>query len=402
MNKQAKINRDEVRASLKQDSVLILFSGNVIKSSADGEYPFVVNRNFYHLSQINEPNLMLVISNDQDILFIEESDEHFEKWVGKKISKKIAKEKSNIEDIRYLKDFDIKMLKEYKNIYLDLEKDQINDYPTLAQKFKEEHKLNAIDGYNIIAKSRSTKSEKEVSQVMQALKTTKAGLNNIMQSLKPNKKESYFEAHFDFVLKSENVIHAFDTIAASGSNATTLHYVTNDDVALNNELILFDLGATSNLYCADISRTYPVNGKFTKRQKELYEMVLAANEMVINKIKPGVTMGELNDLVVKFYEKELFRLNVIKAADQVKDYYYHGVSHSLGLDTHDVGLDRSTPLVAGNLITVEPGIYISKEKIGIRIEDNILVTETGCINLSSDIIKSVSDIEEYMQSVKEK
>ncbi len=167
-------------------------------------------------------------------------------------------------------------------------------------------------------------------------------------------------------------------------------------------MILFDLGATSDLYCADISRTYPVNGKFTKRQKELYEMVLAANEMVINKIKPGVTMGELNDLVVKFYEKELFRLNVIKDADQVKDYYYHGVSHSLGLDTHDVGQDRNTPLVAGNLITVEPGIYIKEERIGIRIEDNVLVTKTGSINLSSDIIKSVGDIEEYMQSVKEK
>ncbi|HZJ86136.1 MAG TPA: M24 family metallopeptidase [Erysipelotrichaceae bacterium] len=167
-------------------------------------------------------------------------------------------------------------------------------------------------------------------------------------------------------------------------------------------MILFDLGATSDLYCADISRTYPVNGKFSKRQKELYEMVLKANEMVIDKIKPGVTMGELNDFVVKFYEKELVRLNVIKDVEKVKDYYYHGVSHSLGLDTHDVGLDRQTPLEAGNLITVEPGIYISEEKIGIRIEDNILVTETGNINLSSDIIKSVNDIEEYMQNVKEK
>ena len=113
-------------------------------------------------------------------------------------------------------------------------------------------------------------------------------------------------------------------------------------------------------------------------------------------------MGELNDFVVKFYEKELVRLNVIKDVEKVKDYYYHGVSHSLGLDTHDVGLDRQTPLEAGNLITVEPGIYISEEKIGIRIEDNILVTETGNINLSSDIIKSVNDIEEYMQNVKEK
>ncbi|HZJ85536.1 MAG TPA: aminopeptidase P N-terminal domain-containing protein, partial [Erysipelotrichaceae bacterium] len=270
MNIQAKINRDDVRNDLKEDGVLIVFSGNIIKSSADAEYPFVVNRNFYHLSQINEPNLMLIISKEKDILFIEESDKHFEKWIGKKISKEDAKEKSNVDDIRYLKDFDIKILGKYKHIYLDLEKDQLNDYPTLAQKFKEEYNLNAIDGYNIIAKSRSIKSKKEVAKVSEAIEITKVGLNNIMKSLEPNKKEAYFEAHFDFVLKSENVIHAFDTIAASGNNATTLHYVTNDEVALDNELILFDLGATSDLYCADISRTYPISGKFSKRQKELY------------------------------------------------------------------------------------------------------------------------------------
>ena len=126
MNIQAKINRDEVRNDLKDDGVLIVFSGNIIKSSADAEYPFVVNRNFYHLSQINEPNLMLIISKEKDILFIEESDKHFEKWIGKKISKEDAKEKSNVDDIRYLKDFDIKILGKYKHIYLDLESEVLN------------------------------------------------------------------------------------------------------------------------------------------------------------------------------------------------------------------------------------------------------------------------------------
>lgn len=402
MNIQAKLNRDKVRAKLKDQGILIVFSGNILKSSADAEYPFVVNRNFFHLTHINEPNLILMIDKEKDMLFVEESDEFYEKWIGKKISKEKAFQQSKIEDIRYLKDFDIKILDGYKHIYLDLEKDQLNDYLTPAMKFKNEYNLNAIDAYNIIAKSRSTKSEKEVSKIVEAINITKAGLENIMKNLEPNKKEAYFEAHFDFVLKSANVTSAFKTIAASGNNATTLHYVTNDEIALDGELILFDLGATSDLYCADISRTYPVNGKFTKRQKDLYKMVLSANQMVIDKIKPGVTMDELNDLVIKFYEKELVRLKVIKDPSQVKDYYYHGVSHSLGLDTHDVGLDRKTPLKAGNVITVEPGIYIREEKIGIRIEDNILVTESGNINLSSSIIKTVEDIERYMQSVKEK
>ena len=402
MHTQAEFNRNRVRRELKDKGVLIVFSGSKIKKSADGEYPFEVNRNFYHLTQIDEANLMLVISKDQDTLYIEKSDELYEKWIGKKISKEEAKAKSNIKDIKYKEDFDEAMLENYSHIYLDLEKDQINDHPTLAFKFKEKYKINAIDAYSIIAHSRSIKSEKEVSEIKKAIKITKAGIENILRSLKPNVKESVFEANFDFVLKSENVRHAFDTIAASGKNATTLHYITNNEIAKENELVLFDLGATHNLYCADISRTFPVNGKFTKRQKELYEMVLKANELVIDAIKPNITMKELNDIVVKFYEKELKRLNVIQNKEEVKKYYFHGVSHSLGLDTHDVGLDRKTPLQAGNVITVEPGIYIKEEEIGIRIEDNILVTKDGSENLSKDIIKTVEDIEEFMSNVKEK
>lgn len=392
------LNRKNVSSKLKDNSVLILFSGHSIKTSADGEFPFVVNRNFYHLTGINEPNLILVLTNDDSTLFIEESNEMFEKWIGKKITSEKAFEKSGIEDIKYIDDFDFDNYKKVENVYLDLEEDQISHFPTLATKFKEEHNIEAVDAYDIIAKDRSVKNEAEVSKIVEALHITDRGLNRIMKNLKPNIKESVLEAHFDFELKCENVINAFDTIAASGENATTLHYVTNDELTKDNDLILFDLGATKDLYCGDISRTYPVNGKFTDRQKDLYNMVLEANELVIDAIKPGVTMTYLNDLVVDLYEKRLMELGVIENKYEVKDYYYHGVSHSLGLDTHDVGLSREDVLEVGNVITVEPGIYIKEEKIGIRIEDNILVTEEGNVNLSDFIIKTVEDIEEYMQS----
>ncbi len=392
------LNRKNVSSKLKDNSVLILFSGHSIKTSADGEFPFVVNRNFYHLTGINEPNLILVLTNDDSTLFIEESNEMFEKWIGKKITSEKAFEKSGIENIKYIDDFDFDNYKKVENVYLDLEEDQISHFPTLATKFKEEHNIEAVDAYDIIAKDRSVKNEAEVSKIVEALHITDRGLNRIMKNLKPNIKESVLEAHFDFELKCENVINAFDTIAASGENATTLHYVTNDELTKDNDLILFDLGATKDLYCGDISRTYPVNGKFTDRQKDLYNMVLEANELVIDAIKPGVTMTYLNDLVVDLYEKRLMELGVIENKYEVKDYYYHGVSHSLGLDTHDVGLSREDVLEVGNIITVEPGIYIKEEKIGIRIEDNILVTEDGNVNLSDFIIKTVEDIEEYMQS----
>ena len=400
MNKVYELNRQEVLSMTNENSIMILFSGIPIKSSADAEFPFVVNRNFYHLTGINEPNLVLALSKDKTTLFIEESDEMYEKWIGKKINKEEAYKLSNIDDIKYIKDFKDLDYTKYDYIYLDLEKDQISDNKTISEKFKEKHNLSTIDAYPLIAKSRSIKSDKEVEKIKSALDITNKGLENILRNLKPNTKESVFEAHFDFVLKSENVINAFDTIAASGENACTLHYVTNNEIAKDNDLILFDLGATYDLYCGDISRTYPVNGKFSERQKELYEMVLAANEIVIAAIKPGVTMNELNDLVIKHYESELLRLNVIKDKSEVSNYYYHGVSHSLGLDTHDVGLARDEKLEAGHIITVEPGIYIKEEKIGIRIEDNILVTKDSNINLSSHIIKYVADIEEFMENVK--
>lgn len=398
MNKQYEENRKNVMSKMKDNSTMIIFSGHAIKTSADGEFPFVVNRNFYHLTGINEPNLILVMSNEDSTLFIEESNEMFEKWIGKKISKEEAKLKSNISDIKYIDDFIFDNYKKSENIYLDLEADEISYYPTLAEKFKAEHNIDAIDAYNIIAKDRSVKGDKEVEKIVEALKITDRGLNRIMKNMKAGIKESVLEAHFDFELKCENVINSFDTIAASGVNATTLHYVTNDEVIEDGQLVLFDLGATKDLYCGDISRTYPVNGKFSERQKALYNMVLEANELVIDAIKPGVTMTYLNDLVVRLYEERLMELGVIENKYEVKDYYYHGVSHSLGLDTHDVGLSREDLLEAGNIITVEPGIYIKEEGIGIRIEDNILVTETGNINLSDFIIKSVEDIEEYMSN----
>lgn len=400
MKQQYIDNQHKVLEMMKADSVLILFSGHTIKSSADGEYPFVVNRNFYHLTGINEPNLILALCKDKTTLFIEETNEMYEKWIGKKIKKDEAQARSGIEDIQYIDDFNISNYEKYETLYLDLEEDQISHFPTLAMKFNEEYQLDAENAYDLIAKSRSTKGQAEIDKMVEAMHITDKGLKRVMSNMQAGVKESVFEAHFNFELKCENVINAFDTIAASGVNATTLHYVTNDEIAQDGDLVLFDLGATKDLYCADISRTYPVNGKFTERQKDLYNMVLQANELVIEAIKPGITMSELNDMVVRFYEEELMRLNVIENKYEVKDYYYHGVSHSLGLDTHDVGLTREDVLVPGNIITVEPGIYIKEENIGIRIEDNILVTEDGYKNLSEFIIKSVEDIEEFMSNAK--
>ena len=148
--------------------------------------------------------------------------------------------------------------------------------------------------------------------------------------------------------------------------------------------------------CADITRTFPINGKFTKRQAEIYDIVLRGNKMIIDAIKPGMTLSQLNRMLVKFYQKELKEVGLLSHGKTVSDYYWHGVSHMLGLDTHDVSL-ADYQLQEGNVFTVEPGLYIEEENIGIRIEDNVLVTSDGCINLSADIIKEIADIEAFMQ-----
>jgi len=189
---------------------------------------------------------------------------------------------------------------------------------------------------------------------------------------------------------------AFHTIAASGVNATVLHYDTNNSQTKYGDLILFDLGCAWNHYAADISRTFPVNGKFTERQKEVYSAVLDVEKRVIETIKPGVKMSELNKLAKDMLADKCRQLGLIgDNDDDVLNYYYHSIGHALGLDTHDVG-GREFVLEPGMVITIEPGLYIEAELMGIRIEDNILVTEGGYENLSAAIIKEVDDIEAFM------
>jgi Xaa-Pro aminopeptidase len=220
----------------------------------------------------------------------------------------------------------------------------------------------------------------------------------MMRHAKPGMMEYEFTAYFDFYLRMAGVTeHAFKTISASGKNAAVLHYTDNKDKTKDGDLILFDLGASWGYYAADISRTFPVNGKFSPRQKELYDIVLEAQRKVIGKIKHGLPFKELNEIVLEHYAKELKRIGLIKEKDEIAKYYYHRVSHHLGLDVHDPSRMKDELLKKGMVLTVEPGLYIAEEGIGIRIEDNVLVTENGCEVLSEDIPRTTDEIEELMR-----
>lgn len=393
-----------------------VFSGRAPMRSEDEAYPFSVDRSFYYLTGIDRENMILVVTKNcagrvSEQLYIEPFDEIKAKWVGPRMRAEEAREISGIQDIRYLEDFNAGFNsfvnsnrgKGKTTVLLDLWKYQAEQNPSEAHRFAERVQKNypavQIDElYGILADMRIIKSENEMQEMYKAQETTRKAIEAMMQYAHPGVNESALEGAFDFELYKQGVReHAFPTIVAGGPRATILHYSKNTQQVNDNELVLIDLGSTHNHYCADISRTFPVNGKFTERQKEVYNVVLAAQQLVIDNAKPGVSMDYLDQLVIDFYEQELPKIGLLKDGKTVRDYYYHHVSHSLGLDCHDV----ESPMVfdslrPGMVITDEPGLYIAEEGIGVRIEDDLLITEDGAVDISANILKTVEDIEKFM------
>lgn len=395
-------SREKVAKLLPDNSMMILFAGCDIRESEDQSYEFCINRNFYYLTGVNEQNDILVMIKENELLhnimFINKYDELFAKWNGRKMFAEEVSELSGISDIRYLDEFEdfLNNNKEKYSLYMDIKPNLFTE--PLGEEQKLLTKLNAEvnDCHEIIAQCRMVKQPEEIEVMKKAISVTNKGIEALMQNIKPGLYEYQVESYFDQQIKFNGASGiAFKTIAASGVNGCILHYHTNNTLIKDDELVLFDLGAEYDLYKSDITRTIPANGKFTPRQKLIYNIVLNGQKLVFEHIKPGISPMELNNILIKYFQVELKKIGLIEKDEDVKKYYFHGVSHHLGLDTHDVG-GRGAKLTPGCVITVEPGLYISEEGIGIRIEDDALVTEDGCINLSSEIIKEVNDIEEYM------
>ncbi|KOA18563.1 Xaa-Pro aminopeptidase [Clostridium homopropionicum DSM 5847] len=411
MNKEFYIkNRKNLSDKLEDNSILVLFAGKAPYKSADETYQFTPNRNFYYLTGIDRENIVLVITKKNSVvsemIFVEESDPVMARWVGEKITEMEAKQVSGVVEIDYTKNFldyfsNLLSRFQYKNIYLDLERQQWDIPMTEAQSFAKlaRERYPYIEIKNIfhnISDLRTIKDKEEIESIRKAVDITKSGLEIMMKNSKPGMMEYQIEAYFDYVLTSEGVKDkAFKTIAAAGKNGTILHYSENNSKCEENDLILFDLGAQYQYYNADITRTFPVSGKFTERQKQVYNVVLKANEEVAKAVKPGIPFTKLNEIAKKVLSEGCKELGLIKEESELIKYYFHGVSHFLGLDTHDVG-EREQELKAGMVFTNEPGLYIPEESIGIRIEDDILVTEDGCEVLSKNIIKTVEEIENFM------
>ena len=405
-----KENRKRLLEILPDNSICILFSGKPVQKSADETYPFTPNRNFYYLTGISQENCILILSRtnkkNKEYLWVEPNNPALARWVGEKITPEEASKASGITVVKLMDTFEETLHQElsalpYPEVFIDLERRSYKDVVSFTQYFAQSIAqkypyIRIQNAYSMICNLRLVKTPGEVEKIRKAIDITHRGLTRIANHCAPGLKEYELEAHFDFELKASGITdHAFRTIAAGGINASILHYNDNKWELTDGDLVLLDLGAQFEFYNADITRTLPVNGKFSPRQKELYQMVLDTQLEVIEKIKPGVPFASLNDCCKGKLCQCATKNGLIKDDSQLGEYYFHGVSHFLGLDTHDVG--KSEELRPGMVITVEPGLYLREERLGIRIEDDILVTESGHENLSKKIPKTIKEVEHWME-----
>lgn len=409
--------RQTVFDRMADNSIAVLYSGIEHHVSAD-EYDLFTahaNRNFFYLTGLRRDKMALVLdkaaAEPKTTLFIEEADPAMERWYGRKVTVDEAKELSGIDNVRFINELDgaLDMIMTREDVYTAYfdtyrhQKEDLPDYNVVkANEFKTAYPGVSIRNlFPFVAEQRMQKDEDEIALTKEAIKLTDTALKNVLANLKPGMFEYEAQADFEYSIRRNGAEWtAFPTIAGSGMNGTMLHYDTNQDMMEDGSLLLMDLGARVRGYNSDITRTYPVNGKYTERQRQVYDIVLEANRTVLKEAKPGMTTVDLNNICKKVLAAGCIRLGLIEKEEEISRYYMHGVSHHLGIDVHDVTVDFNKKLRPGAIISDEPGLYIDEWEIGIRIEDDLLITEDGAVCLSEEIMRDADEIEAYMASQK--
>ena len=405
-----KEHREKLYKAITDNSLVIAYAGIPIHTNEDDYFDFAVNSQYFYLTGLERESTAFLAyktkETTREMLFIEEPDPLSERWTGKMPTKEEVREISGIKDVRYTVSLESAISSfmgrfHVEQVYFDLYRCQMNDLPdynlVMAERFKQAYPHVILkDLHTACVPLREQKDAEEVEAIRKALNITRQGLEFVMKNLKPGMMEYQVQADFEYTCRRLGAKRqAFPTIAGSGINGCMMHYGTNHCEVEDGSLILLDLGAEYHNYCSDITRTYPANGKFSPRQREIYELVLKANEAVAAAAKPGITTKDLNDVACKVLGEGLVAMGLIKDVSEVGKYYMHSVSHSIGIDVHDISLAGDV-LQPGWIISDEPGLYIDEEAIGIRIEDDLLITEDGCEVLSKDIIKDPDAIEAFM------
>jgi Xaa-Pro aminopeptidase len=417
-----KKNRKKFMAKMKPKSIAVFNSNDIYPISADSTLPFAQHRDIFYLTGVDQEESILLLfpdapdKNDREILFLRETNDKIKVWEGEKLTKEKARELTGIKNIQWLQNFDAVLKKlafQAKRIYINTNEHYraSTEVETREDRFIKKAKAmfpgHKFERSNpILQRLRSVKEPEEIAQIQKACDITEAGFRRILDKIQPGMKEYELEAEFahEFIRRGSTGF-AYTPIIASGNNANVLHYIQNDAEIKDGDLVLMDVGAEYGLWASDMTRCVPANGKFTPRQKEVYEAVLRVKDAAAKMLKPGVIWAEYQEKVGRIMEKELIKLGLLTEEDiknedpdwpAYKKYFMHGTSHHMGLDTHDYGI-LEEPMKAGMVFTVEPGIYIPEEGIGVRIEDDYVIQEKGePINLMKNIPITVEEIEALM------
>jgi Xaa-Pro aminopeptidase len=416
-------NRIEFSKRLKAKSIAIFNANDENLRSGDQNFIFKQNADLFHLSGIDQEQSILVLFPDcpnplyKEVLFLRKTNEHIAVWEGHKYTKEEAFKASGIKQIYWLEEFWTvlhSIIHYSENIYLNTNENDrfVYEVPYRDLRFinemKERYPLHHYErSATIMRELRAVKSEIEVELTKKACQITRDAFVRVLKFTKPGVKEYEIEAEIihEFIRQGATG-HAYNPIIASGPNATILHYNDNNQVCRDGDVILFDFGAEYANYNADMSRSIPVNGRFTKRQKEVYQAVLRVMRAATKMLVAGTIWNEYHEEVGKLMQSELIGLGLLDkhdvakqdpAAPLYKKYFMHGTSHHLGIDVHDFA-SRYKAFEAGNILTCEPGIYIPEEGLGIRLENNILITPNGNIDLMADIPVEAEEIEEIMNA----
>ena len=416
--------RKALVAEIPINSVAILSSANRNYRSRDVENPYRQDSDFLYMTGISEPSLLNIIYKKNgkifSILFRDNTTEEEKIWNGERLSNSQILEKYGFTEIYKYEGCHKKLLDFINNketIYiengLNNELDRfIAEQISNSSQNNRSHSLfpkRIVALHSITQKLRLVKSDYEISLIKEAAKVSIKGHERAMKKSKPGLYEYELDAEIRYIFNKNNMDCAYMSIVGSGNNACTLHYINNNDILKDENLVLIDAAAECEGYASDITRTFPVNGKFTEEQSKIYDIVLEAQEKAIEFVKPGVTWDQVHEITIKIIVSGLIRLEILSGdideiidSELYKDFFMHKTGHWLGLDVHDVGIYENKLFEPGMVITVEPGIYIDSSNknvlekwrgIGIRIEDDVLITKNGNEVLTKDLVKKRNEIE---------
>ena len=414
-------HRARFRQHLEKGGLAIFHSNDIMPTSADGHMPFKQASDIFYLSGMDQEETILLLfpdavdPKDREILFVRETSELIAIWEGAKFSQQEARDLSGIATVLWTSSYEAtikRLVPQCEHLYLNSNEHlrQGNEVETREERKNKETRaqfpLHSVKrSAPIMHRIRSRKTKEEVAQIQRAIAITGKAFERVCGFVKPGVKEYEIEAEISHeFLRSGSRGHAYTPIIASGYNACVLHYITNDQVCNDGDVILMDFGCEYGGYASDLTRCVPVNGRFTKRQRDVYNAVLRVKNEATQLLRPGTMLADYHKQVGKIMESELIGLGLIDKNDVAKQdpekplykkYFMHGTSHFLGLDVHDVGLWNEM-IQPDMVFTVEPGIYIREEKLGIRLENNILTTRDNPIDLFADIPVEADAVEEMM------